>query len=230
MSVLAFGALCFSSLLTVIDPFGAAPIFASLTASMDPAARRRVAFRASLAALAVLAVFAVGGSALLRLFGVTIEAFRIAGGIVFGMMGLAMLKEGESHEKASASNDDPSIVPIGIPLIGGPGAMTTAMVLAGQARSPLDALALGVSILAVLAVTWSVLAAAPSLLARFGPTGVTLTTKIMGLVVLVIGVQFVIDGLVPVARDIVHGAPQGAMHASETTDGLAPHPEEAVDE
>ena len=91
MSALTFGALCVSSLFTVIDPLGVAPVFASMTARSDARARRRLALRACVAALAVLVVFATSGSALLRLFGVTIEAFRIAGGILFAMLGLGML-------------------------------------------------------------------------------------------------------------------------------------------
>lgn len=206
MSPLTFGALCVSSLFTVIDPIGVAPIFASMTARSDARTRRRIALRACLAALIVLFLFATSGSALLRLFGVTIEAFRIAGGILFVMLGLGMLRGGDMSAAGAEPNgsvDDPSIVPLGIPLIGGPGAMTTVMVLTGQAESPFHMGALVVAVLIVLGLTWTVLAAAPALLARFGPRGIALTTKIMGLVVLVLGVQFVIDGVVPVTRAIL---------------------------
>lgn len=206
MTALAFGALCVSSLFTVIDPVGLAPVFVSMTARCDARARRRVALRACLAALVILLIFATGGTAVLRLFGVTIEAFRIAGGILFGMIGLAMLHGGAmpgSGADPEAGGDDPSIVPLGIPLIGGPGAMTTVMVLTGQAESALHVGMLALAVVLVLALTWAVLSWAPILLARFGPTGVQLVTKIMGLVVLVIGVQFVIDGVVPVARAIL---------------------------
>ncbi len=206
MNALTFGALCVSSLFTVIDPIGVAPIFASMTARSDARARRRLALRACLAALVVLALFAFGGSALLRLFGVTIEAFRIGGGILFVGLGLAMLRGGAMPSAGAdpdSGGDDPSIVPLGIPLIGGPGAMTTVMVLTGQAESPLHVGALAGAVLIVLGLTWAVLAAAPALLARLGPSGTALITKIMGLVVLVIGVQFVIDGVVPVTRSIL---------------------------
>lgn len=206
MSALTFGALCVSSLFTVIDPLGVAPVFASMTARSDARARRRLALRACVAALAVLVVFATSGSALLRLFGVTIEAFRIAGGILFAMLGLGMLGGGTGSgggAQTEPAHDDPSIVPLGVPLIGGPGAMTTVMVLTGQAESAVHVGILAAAVLIVLGLTWAVLATAPALLARFGPSGVALTTKIMGLVVLVIGVQFVIDGVVPVARAIL---------------------------
>lgn len=198
MTLIAFGALCFSSLFTVIDPIGAAPIFVTMTSGATKTERRRFAFRACLTALCVLAVFAVGGHALLRLFGVTIEAFQIAGGILFGLLGLSMLDVVGHGAKPNESDtkQDPSVVPLGVPLIGGPGAMTTVMVLTGQAETPAHSLVLAASVVAVLVLTWLVLAMAPSLLARLGRQGVALTTKLMGLVVLVIGVQFVIDGIV----------------------------------
>jgi multiple antibiotic resistance protein len=203
MSALAFGALCVSSLFTVVDPIGVAPVFASMTARADARSRRRAALRACLTALVVLAVFAISGSALLRLFGVTIEAFRIAGGILFGMLGLTMLQGGGGHAALSDDDGDPSIVPLGVPLIGGPGAMTTVMVLMGQAETGWHVAMLASAVLVVLALTWIVLAAAPALLSRFGAAGVALTTRVMGLVVLVIGVQFVIDGVVPVVRGML---------------------------
>jgi multiple antibiotic resistance protein len=200
MSVVAFGALCMSSLFTVIDPIGVAPIFASMTSGADSRARRRFAFKACLTALCVLAAFAVGGSALLRLFGVTIEAFQIAGGILFGLLGLSMLDLTGHGEKPDDVTDeqDPSVVPLGVPLIGGPGAMTTVMVLTGQAETWGHATVLGAAVVIVMALTWLILVMAPSLLARLGREGIALTTKLMGLVVLVIGVQFVIDGVVTV--------------------------------
>lgn len=207
MSVAAFGALCVSSLFTVIDPLGVAPIFASMTARVDARARRRTALKAVLTALCVLAVFAMSGSALLRLFGVTIEAFQIAGGILFALLGLAMLNGSTARPAASDdesdAHEDPSVVPLGVPLIGGPGAMTTVMVLTGQAETPAHVGMLAGAVLVVLGLTWAVLAMAPALFARLGRQGVALTTKIMGLVVLVIGVQFVINGVVPVARAII---------------------------
>jgi len=95
-----------------------------------------VVLRACLAALIALALFALAGSYLLKLFGVTIEAFRIAGGILFGLLGLSMLGTiAMVTPEPGEAGDDPSVVPIGIPLIGGPGAMTTVMVLVGQAES-----------------------------------------------------------------------------------------------
>lgn len=203
MNAITFGALCFSSLFTVIDPLAVAPVFASMTAGLDGPARRRTVLRACLAALAILVVFAAGGTYLLKLFGVTIEAFRIAGGILFTLLGLSMLRAAGGHESAETAKGDPSVVPLGIPLIGGPGAMTTVMVLMGQSQSSAHVAMLAGALIAVLLVTALLLAAAPAILARLGPTGIELTTRVMGLIVLVIGVQFVIDGLSPVVRSMI---------------------------
>ncbi|MEZ4437513.1 MAG: MarC family protein [Polyangiaceae bacterium] len=195
MTALTFGLLCFSSLFTVLDPLGVAPIFGSMTADIDAVRRRRVLLRACLAALVALTLFAVAGTGLLKLFGVTIEAFRIAGGLLFGLLGLTMLGAVAAPPSAPLpDSDDPSVVPIGIPLIGGPGAMTTVMVLVGQSTSRLHVLAFSVALVTAIVVTGLILAATPALLRRLGPSGVALTTKLMGLIVLVIGVQFVLDG------------------------------------
>lgn len=209
MNALSFGVLCFSSLITVIDPIGVAPVFASLTSADDATARRRRAVRACLAALALLLLFATAGGLVLRLFGITLEAFRIAGGVLFGVLAMSMLAgdpSGGMSRHGDSSGGDPSIVPLGIPLIGGPGAITTVMVLGGQSTSAAHGAALGAAVVLVLVVTGVTLAVAPRVLGRLGPAGVQLVTRLMGLLILVIGVQFVLDGIRPVAADILRAA------------------------
>lgn len=208
MTALAFGVLCFSSLLTVIDPIAVAPVFVSMTSTVDAAERRRRAVRACIAALAILILFACAGSLVLRFFGLTIEAFRIAGGVLFGVLAMSMLAGDASGGLLPKGSDamDPSVVPLGIPLIGGPGAITTVMVLGGQSRSGAHAVALALALFLAIAVTALVLAAAPRLVRRLGPNGVQLVTRLMGLLMLVLGVQFVIDGIRPIAAEILRGA------------------------
>src|SRR5439155_21753858 len=138
-----FALLAFSSLFSVINPISAAPIFVVLTAGAAPRARRMVALKASLAALATLALFAAAGGAIFAFFGITVPAFQIAGGVLFTAMSLRTLREGrEDVPEDEAARDDPSIVPLGIPLIAGPGAISTVMVLIGQAQSGAARLAL----------------------------------------------------------------------------------------
>jgi multiple antibiotic resistance protein len=207
MSPLSFGALCFSSLFTVIDPIAAAPVFASVTHKMSREMARQVALRACLVALGVLVVFGASGAALFRLFGITIDAFRIGGGLVFLAVGLPMLvRPGHGHDDTAPDSSDPSIVPLGVPLIGGPGAITTIMLLMGQSSTALHTTALFVALALALMLTFIVLLLAPKLMSKLGNAGTQLITKVMGLIVLVIGVQFIVDGIKPIAIEILKSA------------------------
>jgi multiple antibiotic resistance protein len=150
----------------------------------------------------VLLVFAVAGGAILAFFGITTHAFRIAGGIIFFAVGWDMLQARRSRVKATeeeelegATREDIGIIPLGLPTIAGPGAITTVIVLMAQAEGTVQSLYVYGSIAVVLLITGAALLLAPILLARFGQTGLNVVTRIMGLLVMVIGVQFVLDGL-----------------------------------
>ena len=198
-----FVVLAFSSLFSVINPIEAAPIFVSLTAGA-PQRRRRMAVRASLAAALILAIFALTGGAIFSAFGITLPAFQIAGGILFTTMGLTTLRDDDRPERTTAVvTRDPSVVPLGMPLIAGPGAISTVMVLVGQARDGGHRAALAVAIAANILLTLLVLLAAPRLVARIGETGQRIVSKIMGLITAVIGVQFVLNGVETVALAIL---------------------------
>jgi multiple antibiotic resistance protein len=201
-----FVVLAFSSLFSVINPIEAAPLFVSLTAGA-PEHRRRMALRASAAAALILAVFALTGGAIFSAFGITLPAFQIAGGILFTSMGLRTLSEDERPERTTrVATSDPSIVPLGMPLIAGPGAISTVMVLVGQARDGGHRVALAIAIAANILLTLVILLAAPSLVARIGETGQKIVSKIMGLITTVIGVQFVLNGVETVALAILRDA------------------------
>ena len=204
-----FVVLAFSSLFSVINPIEAAPIFVSMTAGRSSAERRRMAFRASFAAAMILAVFAATGGAIFSFFGITLPAFQIAGGILFTIMGLSTL-QGDEHERAEDAEvlptRDPSIVPIGMPLIAGPGAISTVMVLVGQARDGGHRTGLAIAIAANILLTLVVLLAAPAIVSRIGETAQRIISKIMGLITAVIGVQFVLNGVESVALSILKAA------------------------
>jgi len=198
-----FVVLAFSSLFSVINPIEAAPIFVSMT-SGTPGERRRIAVRACLAAALILAIFALTGGAIFALFGITLPAFQIAGGILFTTMGLTTLKSDDRPGRTEvAPKGDPSIVPLGMPLIAGPGAISTVMVLVGQARDEGHRMALAVAIGANIVLTLVILLAAPAVVARIGETGQRIVSKIMGLITAVIGVQFVLNGVEAVALAIL---------------------------
>jgi multiple antibiotic resistance protein len=168
-----------------------------------------MAFRACLAAALILALFAATGGAIFSVFGITLPAFQIAGGILFTIMGLSTLQSEDDHRSERAdvvATRDPSIVPIGMPLIAGPGAISTVMVLVGQARDGGHRTALAIAIAANILLTLVMLLAAPWIVSRIGETGQRIISKIMGLITAVIGVQFVLNGVESVALSILRAS------------------------
>lgn len=201
-SDLSFGVLAFTSLLAIVNPLSVATIFLALTADSAEAARRRQALTGLLTAMVVLVVFALAGGVILGFFGITTHAFKIAGGIIFFGIGWDMLQARRSRGKATEAEEqegveraEVGIIPLGLPTIAGPGAITTVIVLMAQADGGLAVASIYLAILGVLAITGAVLMVAPLLLRTFGQTGLNVMTRIMGLLVMVIGVQFVLDGL-----------------------------------
>ncbi len=199
---LAFAAFAFSSLLAIVNPLSAATIFLALSGSHDPPRRRKAIVTGFVTSVVVLFIFAALGRGILDFFGITTYAFKIAGGIIFFGIGWDMLQARRSRVKATqeeeaegVEKDDIGIIPLGLPTIAGPGAMTTVIVLISQAETGGAILAVYLAILAVLLITAAVLFAAPLLLKTFGQTGLNVMTRVMGLLVMVIGVQFVLDGL-----------------------------------
>jgi len=205
-----FAVLAFTSLLAIVNPLGAVPLYIALTASYAPEQRRATLRRAIVTAFAVLIVFAVAGTAILNFFGITRQAFQIAGGILFFGVGWDMLqarrsrvKTTEEEESESSHKDDVGIIPLGLPTLAGPGAITTVIAINGQAQDMFDSVAVYGSIAAVLLICWITLAAAPMLTRRMGQTGMNVMTRLMGLIVMVVGAQFVINGATTVVLDIV---------------------------
>ena len=192
---LTFGALSFSSLLTMVNPLGAVPTFLAVTRDQDADGRRRAAFRSAGVALVVLVLFAVAGTELFKLFGITLPAFRITGGILFFITSLPMLLGRAEKDAQAQEGSDPTIVPLAVPLITGPGAISTVMVLMGQAPNRTAVFLLLGSAALTMIVTALVLWGAPNLIRRVGPAGIELTTRLMGLFMAVIGIQFIIDGI-----------------------------------
>lgn len=204
-SPVEFGILAFSSLFAMLDPFASAPLFVGLTKRI-PERRKQIALRACFAAGFALLLFATAGSKIFSFFGITVPAFQIVGGLLFAMTAIKELQGHEEHANVEALGDsDPSIVPIGIPLIAGAGSISTVMVLSGQARSaPLQA-ALLTAIAIAIALTLVVFLLAPKLVAKLGPAGQQVLSKVMALLSAVIGVQFIINGLTTVIGNVVKG-------------------------
>lgn len=204
---LGFAIFAFTSLLAIVNPVGAVPMYIAMTASYDAAHRRATLRRAIVTAFATLVAFAALGTLILQFFGITAQAFQIAGGIIFFGIGWDMLqarrsrvKTTEEEETESAAKEDVGIIPLGMPLLAGPGAITTVIALNSQAPSLLDRAAIYLAIAVVLVVVWAILAAAPAVTRRMGSTGMNVLTRLMGLIVMVVGAQFVINGASVVLR------------------------------
>jgi MarC family membrane protein len=151
----------------------------------------------------ILAVFAAAGGAIFAFFGITVPAFQIAGGFLFTLMSIRALQGHDERDVPDDEKGDPSIVPLGIPVIAGPGAISTVMVLVGQAQDGMRRAALGAAIGANILLTLIILLAAPAIVSRIGTTGQRIVSKIMGLITAVIGIQFIINGVTTVLTEIL---------------------------
>jgi multiple antibiotic resistance protein len=192
----------FVTLFVVVDPIGLAPIFLSITHGLSHPVRRRIALRASLIAGAVLAGFALGGDWLLRQLGITIPAFRIAGGLLlfataFDMvLGWRREREARSAEQAVEEHArNIAAFPLAIPLMAGPGAITATVLLAGQAAHSPNQLALLLGIIASVLVICALVFLSASRIERFlGVTGNVVLSRLLGVLLAALAVQYVIDG------------------------------------
>lgn len=207
--VFTFGLLSFTSFLALINPLGSAPLFLSMTEELDFKSRRKTALNAAITAFITLSIFAFAGQLLFSFFGISVNGFRIAGGIIFFMMGFDMLnarvsrikyQEGKNIDKEIS---DIAITPLGIPMLAGPGSITTAIVLMEDADSIGKMIVLPVSIGIVLLLTFLAMIGASSLLRFFGDKGTKIMLKLMGLIVMVIAVEFFFAGLTPIVRHMI---------------------------
>ncbi len=188
----------FVTLFVIIDPVGLAPLFVALTQGATPRHRRAIALRACLVALAILTLFGVAGEIVLEFLGISLPAFRMAGGILLFLTALDMLFERRAERRqgqADATRADPSVFPLAIPLIAGPGAIASMILLTGQDSSFAHIAAIhGVMVLVIACVMVLFLLAAP-LERLLGPTGINVVTRLLGMLLAALSVQFVIDGL-----------------------------------
>ncbi|MBS9716529.1 MarC family protein [Pseudohalocynthiibacter aestuariivivens] len=188
----------FITLIVVIDPIGLAPLFVALTQGMTTAERRAIALRACLISVGLLTLFGLFGEAVLGFAGISLSAFRIAGGILLFLTALDMLFERRTQRRrgqASRAND-PSVFPLATPLISGPGAIASMILLTGQAGGEWSGiLAIHLVMIAVITVVLMFFLAAGLLERLLGETGINVVTRLLGMLLAALSVQFVIDGL-----------------------------------
>ena len=204
-SEIQFFILCLTTFFTLINPVGIAPILLVMTERFSKEEQINIAWKGSLTAFITLIIFSILGSVIFNIFGITIEAFQIMGGILFFRSGFRMseVKIGRSRitpmeREESQESDDLAISPIGIPLIAGPGAITASMLLSSQTPQFYSYATLGVSIFLVLAVVYLILRNGGLLMKALGYAGMRVIQRLMGLVLMVIAVQFVINGVMSI--------------------------------
>lgn len=195
----AFLVTAFATLFVVIDPIGLTPIFVALTQGMSAQARQAIAVRAVVLSCLILALFAAFGEAVLGFIGISMPAFRIAGGILLFLTALEMLFERRSKRREDQADEDegpdPSVFPLAIPLIAGPGAIATVILLAGQMPGFVGwATVVGV-LLSVLLIVFALFLAAGPIERGLGKTGVNVVTRLLGMLLAALAVQFILDGL-----------------------------------
>jgi multiple antibiotic resistance protein len=202
--VISFTLLAISSILIIVNPLGATLIYVSLTTTLDRPARNIIARDSCRFALLILLFVAVLGAWILQLFGISLEAFRIAGGILLFGIGMEMVYAKTSRTKLTATEkyesrdtDDIAIMPIAIPMIAGPGAITTTIVLMNEAI-PLTPLAIGVvffSIILSIVITYYMMLNSDYIMSKIGQREYRAINRLMGMLLIAIAVQFVLTGI-----------------------------------
>ena len=193
---------CLSTLFTVVNPLGITPVFAAMTERFSNADQIRIARKGIITGSTVLIIFTLLGSFIFRFYGITVEAFQIMGGIIFFRSGLRMLDAQVGRSRTTQSerdefkdSDELAISPIGVPLITGPGAITGVVILSGKGSSDFSIITLLLAVIITMTLFYWILRAGNILAKRIGITGMRVIERMMGLILMVIAVQFIINGL-----------------------------------
>lgn len=191
-----------TSIFVLVDPIAAIPTFLIMTAGADTEDRQRMARRAAWTCFLVLSCFAAAGTLIFKLFGITLPAFKIAGGVILLLIGLDMLRARRSPTKETpleteegAEKEDVGIIPLGVPMLAGPGSISTVMVLMSGAPAVWYAVPVLVAIAITAFASYWILSGADRVRGYLGETGIRILTRMMGLLLTAIAVQFILNGL-----------------------------------
>ena len=207
--LITFGILAFTSFFTLINPLGVMPIFMTMSADLNEKERANTAKKASLVGFIIIVCFALSGQLLFKFFGISVNSFRIVGGVIFFIMGMDMLQARLTKVKLKDSEvkkyvNDISITPMAIPMIAGPGALTNAIILMEDANGFQGVIVLITAIILVILLTYLILLSSSKIIKALGETGNNVMMRLMGLIVMVIAVEFFLSGLKPILVDILH--------------------------
>lgn len=206
-----FGLLVFTSFFTVINPLGTMPIFMTMTAGLSNADRTKTAKKASIVAFLTILIFAFSGELLFNFFGISVHSFRVVGGVIFFVIGMDMLQARLGKVKLKDSEvktymNDISITPLAIPMICGPGAITNAIILMESADDTSKKIVLIFTIFVVVLLSYLILYSSSRIMKLLGETGINVMMRLMGLIVMVIAVEFFFSGLKPIIADIINAS------------------------
>ncbi len=193
----------FAAFFSIINPLGIMPVFMSMTVALTVAQRRKVATKASLIAFLVLILFAIAGEYIFKFFSITPDSFRIVGGIIFFMVGWEMLQGRLSRTKYTPEEEktymeDISVTPLAVPMIAGPGAITNSIIFWEDASGFEQKIGLAGVVLTVILLVWISLVGAGKIMSLIGDTGNKIMLRLMGMIVMVIAVEFFFSGLKPI--------------------------------
>lgn len=199
--------ITFGALLPIANPFSTAPVFASLTGRMKLARRHQQARMAGFYMASILLVALVAGALILEFFGISMPALRIAGGLMVAKVGFSMLSPAaearlaEDEEEEAKTMSDIAFTPIAMPLLSGPGSIAVTISMATTVHNSLDYTAVGIGIILVALVSWIVLRWSMNIVGYLGHTGVDVLTRLMGLILVCIGIQFIVTGVFELISD-----------------------------
>jgi multiple antibiotic resistance protein len=209
--VLSFAVSTLTTMFLVVDAPAAVPLFLSMSAGDSPERQRRTASRAAIAAGLVLASFGALGGAIFRLLGVSLGAFRIAGGVLLFLLAVDMLRAQRSRQRTSPEEEaegvdrpDISIFPLAIPMLSGPGAISTVMVLVSRAAHLWQYVVVAAAVAATAVASYGLLRWAVKVERALGRTGMNVLERVMGLILAATAVQFVVEGIADVLPEIIH--------------------------
>lgn len=206
--IFEFALLSFISMFTMVNPLGVVPVYTAMTAKLSPHESHRVARKATFTALVILLAFALTGQWIFRFFSISVNSLRVVGGVIFFFMGYEMLQARLTRtqfddETTHEYINDISITPLGIPIICGPGAITTAILLMNETKSPMQSgIVLGIIILIML-LTYILLLGSKQVTHLIGENGNKVMLRLMGLIIMVIAVEFFFNGLTPIVREML---------------------------
>lgn len=208
-AIFTVGLLYFASFFSIINPLGVMPVFMTMTAGISRQEQKRTALKASLTAFFTLVLFAFGGQILFKFFGISVDSFRVVGGMIFFIMGYDMLQARLGKIRIDEGSvkkyvDDISITPLGIPMLAGPGAITNSLVLMEDSSSLELKVVLIFVIALTLLLTYIILLGSGSIMKVLGDTGNKVMMKLMGLILMVVAVEFFFAGLRPILQSIFH--------------------------